>query len=392
MNDPVAALLYLLGRYVTTALRVRREDEELVLSRRQAPPLQELRDALDRGEHLAIDPWVDLEDGTRGLVCLWARTPCPEVTVEDLPASLRPQVLIQQGGSALAIWSLAEATGSPAGIDPVRAMREVAAALGIAACDPRDYISVPRDPQDLVIIEPGRDIDGAQLLQWAHAVLVDRVERQRQSREHEDAVRRAALYPALLKTIAAVAEMRRSQEAAAARAVIAGVDSSYGSTNGLRQMEAATFEEPAAVDEPEAAIQPIAPRDEDPWATPLEDSARDEQEGRVVASPAQTDFAEPTTVMHAAARARSELASQAYDENEIHAEARSRLARAITEAREGKFEPARLQATLVESMATLGTRDIWAALGVAMTWLRDGKLYGLRGDRWVSLKDLFAPD
>ena len=391
MNDPVAALLYLLGRRVTTALRVRREDEEIVLSRRQAPPLQELRDALHRGEHLAIDPWVDLEDGTRGLVCFWARTPCPEVTVEDLPASLRPQVLIQQGGSALVIWSLAEPTGSPAGVDPVRAMREVAAALGITACDPRDYISVPRGPQDLVIIEPGRDIDSAQLLQWAQAVLADRAERQRERREHEDAARRAGLYPRLVRVIAAVAQMRRGQEEAAARAVIGGAERSEAPAESLRRAERTTTEEPAAVGEPEGENPPVVPRDEDPWATALEDSVDAGREDHGVVSSDKTDFAEPMTIVRAAARARSELASPAY-ESIISAEARSRLARAITEAREGKCEQSRLQPTLVESMAALGTRNVWAALGVAMTSLREGKLYGLRGDRWVSLKDLFATD
>lgn len=174
MDDQVAAVLYLLGRHVTTALHVRREDEELILSRRQPPPLRELHDALERGEQLAIDPWVDLEDGTRGRVCLWARTPCPEVTAEDFPAQLTPQVWIRQGGVALALWSLADPSAQPGGIDPARAMREVAGALGLTACDPRDYISVPRDPDDIVIIEPGHDTDAVRLVQWAQGALAER--------------------------------------------------------------------------------------------------------------------------------------------------------------------------------------------------------------------------
>jgi hypothetical protein len=393
MNDPIAALLYLLGRHVATALRVRREDEEIVLSRHQAPPLRELHDALERGEQITIDPWVDLEDGARGLVCLWARTPCPEVTVDDLPAALRPQAWVRQGGSALVVWSLAEPNTQPGGIDPARAMREIAAALGITACDPRDYIPVPRDPQDLVIIEPGRDIDGAQMVQWAQSTLSDRRGRQRQRREHEDAMRRAALAPSLLRAIAAVAEIRRGHEEAAARAVIAGVERSREEpAEGPPRRDPAAVEEPITAGAPESEIQQVAPRDDDPWATPLEDSVRVKRESRAVVSSAETDVATPTDIRHAIVRARSEMPSRPYYEDDISAEVRSRLAHALTEARDGTSSEARLHATLVESMAALGTRDVWAALGVAMTWLRDGKLYGLRGDRWVSLRGLFPTD
>jgi hypothetical protein len=223
-------------------------------------------------------------------------------------------------------------------------------------------------------------------------VLADRAERQRQRREHEDAVRRAELYPLLVRVIAAVAQKRRGQEEAAARAAIASAERSEGPAEDLWQPELATAEERAAVGEPEGEIHPVAPRDEDPWATPLEDSVDAGREDRGAVSSDETDFAEPMTMVRAAARARSDLASPAHYESIIYAEARSRLARTITEAREGKCEQARLQATLVESMATLGTRDVWAALGVAMTSLREGELYGLRGDRWVRLKDLFATD
>jgi hypothetical protein len=382
MNDPIAALLYLLGRHVATALRVRREDEEIVLSRHQAPPLRELHDALERGEQITIDPWVDLEDGARGLVCLWARTPCPEVTVDDLPAALRPQAWVRQGGSALVVWSLAEPNTQPGGIDPARAMREIAAALGITACDPRDYIPVPRDPQDLVIIEPGRDIDGAQMVQWAQSTLSDRRERQRQRREQQDAVRRVALYPHLLRAVTAIAAVRRVQEETASPPAIATVARGGATAEDLRQPEPDTLEEAAVVSEPDVESQPAEQIDEDPWVARLEDTGGVGLHGHSAISP---DTVEPLD--HANKRVAMLAPSH---EDDTADDVRERLARVVAEARRETWDEARLHATLVAFMAELGTRDVWAALGVTMTSLRNGTLHGLRGGQWVSVSDLLA--
>src|SRR5579864_3263236 len=84
--------------------------------------------------------------------------------------------------------------------------------------------------------------------------------------------------------------------------------------------------------------------------------------------------------------------ADAYANDDHSRDARSRLAAAIADARKHDGDMDHLQAILVGAMAELGTRDVWAALGVAMTSLRNGTLHGLRGDRWVSLKHLLATD
>lgn len=392
MNDTIAALLYLLGRHVTTSLRVRREDEELVLSRRQAPPLGEFHASLERGEQLAIDPWVDLEDGARGLVCLWARTPCPEVTVDDLPEALRPQAWVRQGGSALTVWSLAEPTGDPGGVDPARTMREVALALGITACDPRDYIPVPRDPQDLVIIEPGRDTDAGRLVQWAHDLLAERRAREQQRREPEETATTTALGLRLVTVLATVAEKCREREEAALRAAIEVTEHGQAQTEDLQQPQLGKLEEAAAVSEREAENKSVNQRDQEPWATPWQDADRGGLENRTSVSPAEPEPVDQVNIVRATLLARSQRTSHNSLDDDTSTEARSRLARVIAEAREGEWDEPRIQATLVEAMAELGTRNVWAALGVRMTSLRNGTLYGLRGDHWVKLRGSLATE
>jgi len=398
MNDNLAALLYLLGRHVTTALRVRRDDEELVLSRRHAPPLRRLHEALRRGEQIGIDPWVEREDGTRGLVCLWAHTACPEVTADDLPAALRPHVWIRQGESALAVWLLPEPTGRPGGTDPAVAMREVAAVLGIHSADLRDYLPVPADLGDVVIADAGRSLDPATLIEWAQTVLAARCAAERERRERDEMAQRTMRLRLLVHALAAAADVRQRHEAGAPR----------GDTTIAAELEGSAVAEHGRSPEPEgpqppetdtafqAAISAPIRSEGDPLAIlPSHVDALTLPTGAMAAAalePARDDarVGDITESVLPHAYQRAALQARADGERVIDAPAFARLDAALADARATGWDEAHMRAVLADAMAERGTRDVWAALGVTLTWLRDGALYGLCGVRWVPLKDVAA--
>jgi len=398
MNDNLAALLYLLGRHVTTALRIRRDDEELVLSRRHAPPLRSLHEALQRGEQIGIDPWVDSEDGTRGLVCLWARTACPEITADDLPVVLRPQVWIRQGESALAVWLLPEPTGRPGGTDPAVAMRIVAAALGIQSADPRDYLLVPADLGDVVIADPDRSVDPAALIEWAQTAHAARCAGEREHRERDEMAQRAVRMRMLVRALAATIDVRQRHEAKAPR----------GPTTSAADIEnraAAEHERSPAPSGPQlpgtdialqSAVSAPSRPEGAPSATPSSHAdAMTLPTGAMAAAdskPAQDNVTASDMTEPVLARAHHDIALHFRADRERLSDVRAhaRLEAALADARAISWDETHMQAVLADVMTEVGTREVWAALGVTMTCLRDGELYGLRDDRWLALRAVAA--
>jgi len=72
----------------------------------------------------------------------------------------------------------------------------------------------------------------------------------------------------------------------------------------------------------------------------------------------------------------------------MDARAYAQLEAALADARAIGWDEAHMHAVLADAMAELGTRDVWAVLGVTMTRIHDDTLYGLRGDHWVALSDV----
>jgi len=400
MNEShVAALLYLLGRHVTTALRVRRENEEIVLSRHQAPPLRELHDALAAGEQLAIDPWVDLEDGSRALVCLWARATDAPSTIALLPGPFSPHVRIALGASDLLVWLLDQPAADPAGIDASHTMKTVATALEVEPGDIRDYIPIPPDPSAVAFIDPDRSVDITAFVQWAQGIVDERRARERRQREVEAIAHRLALSRRLVVVLDGLGHARRRQEDAAYAAEVAALAHAAAEETAARAADAARLaQEPAAeisgtplphsqvslkpsIDD--AACEPTPPVEE---AEPLSPSAPLE--------PTVRDAPDTDTLSEAPADALQQPASTQRLRFPIGPErlgitaARSTLTAALSRVDAHGWDEVAMQTKLQSAMAALGTREVWSKLGVTMTSLRDGTLYGLHMGQWVSLKEV----
>lgn len=348
MGSHVAAMLYLLGRRITTALRVRVGNDEIMLPRNAPAPLASLHDALANGEDVMVDPWVDRPDEARVLVCLWMRADTPGAADSALPADLRPQLVISQGRSSLLVWALDTPTDRPGGIFPADALKAIADALDGQAGDPRDYIPVPRDEASLAIRDPTSATDADALVQWATSVIEGRAKDAALARTREEH---------LLRAEAGAPEQRAEQAQDAWEAVSTEPSAEPASLPSGAPMEPVT-------DEHEARDGAIAPES-------------------AVAETARTAGAEAPIVPPPRRDATSTLAPSTPD-----AALRPLLRHLLSVASRScgvDTDEALLQAVVRYAMATLGTAQTWNILGVSMTTVRDGRLFGLRNGRWTPL-------
>lgn len=334
MASHVAALLYLLGRRIATALRVRVGDDELLLPRHAPLPLARLHDALAHGEDVMVDPWVDQPEGRRVLVCLWMRADTAEAAEAAAPADHRPQLVISQGRSSLLVWVLDTPTDRPGGRAPADALAMIADALDGQAGDPRDYIPVPPHEAALAIREPASGTDATALVQWAASVL--------------EARSRAA-------------SLTTTPDAPSARGGSGGPVHHTEPSQDPWEV-GSTWSPAEPVTGQEACADARAPCPGAGSATPLDAQAMSPPRRPDTPSPPGLSTPEgmvPPVLWHLLS-----LASRSCGV---------------------ETDEALVQAVVRYAMATLGTAHTWDILGVSMTTVREGRLFGLRNGRWVPL-------
>jgi len=438
MPSHVAAVLYLLGRSVTTAVKVRIGDEEVLCSRTAKPPLKLIHDALERQEIVGIDPWIELSDTSQALLCLWVRTTDPEAALALLSDGLKPQLLLRYSTNAVLVWIPAQPFDLIDNRHPHEALPALAAALNAVPADLRDYLIVPPVAENAVVLDPTGTTDLEALAAWADARLEARRAAEEAKRRAEEEARpeQARLKAEARANVEAEERARREAEERArleaerlakeqAEAEQRATDEAVAKRLHAEQ-EATSPVEAEAVDHALNVPAIPAPSDEVPAedkATATDSSLPDKS-----AAPASLDSTEPlesADVGDSAADTEVEITetnpttagqpdSSVVPENDLErvvsaapvsplqgepasvtpvpaAQVIDALIRAVAAARSWTDHEVMVTAIVREAMRTLGTDEVWRILGAGSTVLIDHVLYGFLPGRLVRLAELIPP-
>lgn len=330
MRHAFSQVLYRICGRTEGSFRVLTGTGDLLIGRRQPLPLLELQRAATVDSAFALDPRLP-RDGATTYLALWTYASSYEDVLACLPELLHPQLAIATAAGVAMVWIPRTPclAGPDAGtLDAAVLLGAIADALNTVPPGPEDGIPLPRSEADLVTVTTDTFADLEALWGWARQVLVDRQHQAAVDDERGDSV----------EAYAAAEVSERAHDARSEEDVpedLLAVD---------------PWSQDAEGDVPVLlAARPIPPRD-------------------VAVLPVAEGSAPPAVDVP------PQLTSDLLG-----------LIAAVAHRSGGSRQAVLVRAVVAHAMATLGSADVYALLGVRLTWARPDGLYGLADGEWKQI-------